>query len=270
MNTADLKRLIEAALLCASQPLAPAELRRMFGDDVPVGIDTIRALLDELRSDWKGRGVELVSLAGGWRFQTARDVARYIERLNPERPPKYSRAVLETLAIIAYRQPVTRGEIEEIRGVTVSSQIIKTLEDRGWIETIGHKDVVGRPALLGTTRRFLDDLGLHSLSELPPLDDGDPSASMRAAGDAVAAALSDAPSSPSVAISGDELPGISAADADASFVAQSAAPDVAPPELQPSAAAEQPHESSSEPVAAQSDPTAATTPEEVQVNDERT
>jgi len=170
MNTADVKRIIEAALLCAQQPMPVAELRRLFAGDVEVSADTVRALLDELRTQWQGRGVELVALAGGWRFQTAPDIARFIERLHPEKPPRYSRAVLETLAIIAYRQPVTRGDIEEIRGVTVSAQIVRTLEERGWIEVIGHKDVVGRPALFATTRQFLDDLGLRSLQELPALD----------------------------------------------------------------------------------------------------
>jgi segregation and condensation protein B len=170
MNTADVKRIIEAALLCAQQPMPVSELRRLFADEVEVGPDTVRALLDELRGDWQGRGVELVPLASGWRFQTAPDIARFVARLHPERPPRYSRAVLETLAIIAYRQPVTRGDIEEIRGVAVSAQIVKTLEDRGWIEVIGHKDVVGRPALFATTRQFLDDLGLRTLQELPPLE----------------------------------------------------------------------------------------------------
>jgi segregation and condensation protein B len=170
MNTADVKRIIEAALLCAQQPMPVAELRRLFADEVQVGADTVRALLDELRADWHGRGVELVPLASGWRFQTAPDIARFVARLHPERPPRYSRAVLETLAIIAYRQPVTRGDIEEIRGVAVSAQIVKTLEDRGWIEVIGHKDVVGRPALFATTRQFLDDLGLRTLQELPSLE----------------------------------------------------------------------------------------------------
>jgi segregation and condensation protein B len=176
MNTADVKRVVEAALLCAQQPLSVSELRRLFAGDVDVGADTLRALLDELRADWRGRGVELVPLASGWRFQTALDVARFIGRLAPEKPPRYSRAVLETLAIIAYRQPVTRGDIEEIRGVSVSAQIVKALEDRGWIETIGHKEVIGRPALLATTRQFLDDLGLRSLDELPELDAGTPAA----------------------------------------------------------------------------------------------
>jgi segregation and condensation protein B len=170
MNTADVKRIIEAALLCAQQPMPVADLRRLFDDELELGADTVRALLEELRADWRGRGVELVTLAGGWRFQTAPDIARYIARLHPERPPRYSRAVLETLAIVAYRQPVTRGDIEEIRGVTVSAQIVKTLEERGWIEVIGHKDVLGRPALFATTRQFLDDLGLRSLQELPSLD----------------------------------------------------------------------------------------------------
>jgi segregation and condensation protein B len=172
MNTADVKRIIEAALLCAQQPLAVSDLRRLFAGEVQVGADTVRMLLDELRCEWRGRGVELVPLASGWRFQSAADVARFIERLTPEKPPRYSRAALETLAIIAYRQPVTRGDIEEIRGVTVSAQIIRALEDRGWIDTIGHKDVLGRPALLATTRQFLDDLGLRALDELPSLEVG--------------------------------------------------------------------------------------------------
>jgi segregation and condensation protein B len=170
MNTADVKRIIEAVLLCAQQPMPVVELRRLFADEVEVGADTVRALLDELRADWRGRGVELVALASGWRFQSTPDIARFVERLQPERPPRYSRAVLETLAIIAYRQPVTRGDIEEIRGVSVSAHIVKTLEDRGWIEVIGHKDVIGRPALFATTRRFLDDLSLRTLQELPALD----------------------------------------------------------------------------------------------------
>jgi segregation and condensation protein B len=191
MNTADVKRIIEAVLLCAQQPMPVAELRRMFSEDVEIGADTVRALLEELRIDWQGRGVELVTLAGGWRFQSTPEVARFIENLHPERPPRYSRAVLETLSIVAYRQPVTRGDIEQIRGVSVSAQIVKTLEDRGWIEVIGHKDVVGRPALFATTRQFLDDLGLRSLQELPALDADTPGADalgqrMMAFSDAVA------------------------------------------------------------------------------------
>ena len=175
-STADVKRIIEAVLLCAQQPMPVGELRRLFADELEIGPDTVRALLDELRIDWQGRGVELVSLASGWRFQSAPDIARFVERLQPERPPRYSRAVLETLAIIAYRQPVTRGDIEEIRGVSVSAQIVKALEDRGWIEVIGHKDVVGRPALFATTRQFLDDLALRTLQELPALDAETPAA----------------------------------------------------------------------------------------------
>ncbi len=164
-----IKRAIEAALLTAQQPLTPSDLRRLFDEDV--GTAVVRRALDELRNDWAGRSVGLVQLASGWRFQSAPDLGEYLARLSPEKPPRYSRAVMETLAIIAYRQPVTRGDIEEIRGVTVSSPVIKALEDRGWIETIGHKDVIGRPALLATTRQFLDDLGLKSLTELPTLSD---------------------------------------------------------------------------------------------------
>ena len=168
MNTQEAKRVLEAALLCAQQPLALAELRTLFADEL--GPDTLRALLDDLRGDWQGRGVELVMLAGGWRFQSRPEMREYLDRLNPEKPPKYSRAVMETLAIIAYRQPVTRGDIEEIRGVTVASQIIKQLEDRGWVEAIGYREAPGRPALLATTRQFLDDLGLASLEQLPVID----------------------------------------------------------------------------------------------------
>ena len=169
MNTAQAKIVIEAALLSADQPLNVSELRRLFADELDG--DAVRALLEELQADWQGRGVRLALLASGWRFQTAPEVAEYLERLNPEKPPHYSRAVMETLAIIAYRQPVTRGDIEEIRGVTVSSQVIKTLEERGWVEVIGHKEVIGRPELLGTTRQFLDDLGLRTLTQLPTLTD---------------------------------------------------------------------------------------------------
>ena len=170
MNTQEAKVVLEAALLTSELPLSVAELRRLFNDEL--NADTVRVLLDELRTDWSGRGVELAALATGWRFQSAPLMRPYLERLNPERPPKYSRAVLETLAIIAYRQPVTRGDIEEIRGVTVSTNVIKTLEDRGWIEVIGHREALGRPALFATTRDFLDDLGLRSLEELPALESG--------------------------------------------------------------------------------------------------
>ncbi len=168
MNTQEAKVVLEAALLTSEQPLSVAELRRLFNDEM--NADTIRVLLDELRTDWSGRGVELAALATGWRFQSAPLMRPYLERLNPERPARYSRAVLETLAIIAYRQPVTRGDIEEIRGVTVSTNVMKTLEDRGWVEAIGHRETAGRPALFATTKAFLEDLGLRSLEELPVLD----------------------------------------------------------------------------------------------------
>ncbi len=177
MNTQEAKIVLETALICAQEPLRVADLRRLFADDV--GADTIRVLLEELRKDWEPRGVELVALASGWRFQSRPAMREYLDRLNPEKPPKYSRAVMETLAIIAYRQPVTRGDIEEIRGVTVSTEVIKKLEDRSWIEVIGHRDVPGKPALYATTKTFLDDLGLRTLDELPPLED--PQAQVQAA-----------------------------------------------------------------------------------------
>jgi segregation and condensation protein B len=169
LNPHDVKKILEAALLAANQPLALPALRKLFDEEI--NLDTVRALLDELRRDWSGRGVQLVNLASGWRFQTRPDLQRYLERLSPEKLPRYSRAVMETLAIIAYRQPVTRGDIEEIRGVSVSTHVIRTLEDRGWIDTVGFREVPGRPALFGTTKTFLDDLGLLSLEELPPLDE---------------------------------------------------------------------------------------------------
>ena len=165
----EVKLVLEAALLAAQQPLPLSELRKMFDEDI--GVDTLRRLLDELRETWKDRGVELAVTAGGWRFQTRTSFQKYLERIHPEKPPRYSRAVLETLAIIAYRQPVTRGDIEDIRGVTVSTEVMKRLEDRGWIDVVGHKETPGRPALYATTPSFLDDLGLRSLQELPPLDD---------------------------------------------------------------------------------------------------
>jgi segregation and condensation protein B len=168
LNPHEVKKILEAALLAANQPLTLPALRKLFEEEI--NHDTVRALLDELRSDWTGRGVELVNLASGWRFQTRPEFQRYLERLSPEKPPRYSRAVMETLAIIAYRQPVTRGDIEEIRGVVVSTHVIKALEDRGWIDAVGYREVPGRPALFGTTKAFLDDLGLLSLEELPPLD----------------------------------------------------------------------------------------------------
>src|SRR2546427_2052564 len=168
-NPTDAKRVLEAALLASQEPLGIAELKRLF--DEQIGAETLENLLDELRAEWNGRAVELVSLASGWRFQTRADFRPYLERLSPEKPPRYSRAVMETLAIIAYRQPVTSGDIEDIRGVTVSGQIIQTLENRGWIDAVGQRETPGRPALYATTRKFLDDLGLHTLEELPPLEE---------------------------------------------------------------------------------------------------
>ncbi len=166
MNTTDAKRILEAALICAPQPLPLRELRAMLGDGV--GADTVRQMLEDIGSDWTQRGVALVQVSSGWRFQSRPDVQPWLERLHPEKAPRYSRAALETLAIIAYRQPVTRGDMEEIRGVAINSAIIGQFEERGWIEVIGHKDTVGRPALFATTRRFLDDLGLAALDDLPP------------------------------------------------------------------------------------------------------
>ena len=167
-NPVELKRVLEAVLLSAQQPLSVLELRKVFVEEI--GSDVLRVLLDELREEWTGRPLELLQLASGWRFRTRGEFLPYLERLNPEKPPKYSRAVLETLAIIAYRQPVTRGDIEDIRGVTVATQIIKVLEERGWVDVVGHRDTPGRPALLATTKKFLDDLGLRSVTELPPLE----------------------------------------------------------------------------------------------------
>jgi segregation and condensation protein B len=168
-NPSEAKRIIEAALLSAQEPLSLAELKKLFEEEI--GPDTLRRLLDELRTEWSERAVELVNTASGWRFQTRPEFQPFIERLNPDKRPRYSRAVMETLSIIAYRQPVTRGDVEDIRGVTVSAQIIQTLESRGWIDVVGHRDTPGRPALYATTKSFLDDLGLLSLQELPPLEE---------------------------------------------------------------------------------------------------
>ena len=168
-NPTEAKRILEGALLASPEPVSLADLKRLFDDQI--GVDTLNNLLAELREDWHGRAVELVSLASGWRFQTLPEFQPFAEKLQPEKPPRYSRAVMETLAIIAYRQPVTRGDIEDIRGVVVSTQIIQALENRGWIDVVGHRETPGRPALYATTRSFLDDLGLRSLQELPPLEE---------------------------------------------------------------------------------------------------
>jgi len=171
MNTAQAKRVLETALLCSTQPLSLREMRVLFED--ALGADTLRQMLADLQLDWAQRGLALVSVASGWRFQSRPEMRDFLDRLHPEKPPKYTRAAMETLAIIAYRQPVTRGDMEDIRGVTINSQILKQLEDRGWVEVIGHRETVGRPGLYATTRQFLDDLGLASLDQLPLLSSVD-------------------------------------------------------------------------------------------------
>jgi segregation and condensation protein B len=168
MNTTDAKRVLETALICAQQPLPLREMGVLFNGVLTA--DSLKLVLEDLQNDWSGRGVELVHVATGWRFQSRPQMREYLDRLHPEKPPRYSRATLETLAIIAYRQPVTRGDMEDIRGVTINSMILKQLEDRGWVEVIGHRETVGRPALYATTRQFLDDLGVESLDQLPAMD----------------------------------------------------------------------------------------------------
>ena len=169
MNSAEAKHVLEAALMCSPQPLPVRDLRVLFGD--ALGADSIKALLAELQDEWMQRGLELVNVSSGWRFQSRPAMRPYLDRLHPEKPPRYTRAALETLAIIAYRQPATRGDMEDIRGVSINALVLKQLEDRGWVEVIGHRETVGRPALFATTRQFLDDLGLESLDQLPTADD---------------------------------------------------------------------------------------------------
>ena len=203
MNTADAKRVLETALICSHQPLPVRELRVLFNDEL--GADTVKDLLTQLQDEWAQRGVELVCVASGWRFQSRPEMREYLDRLHPEKPPKYSRATLETLAIIAYRQPVTRGDMEEIRGVTINAQILKQLEDRGWIEVIGHREAVGRPALFATTRQFLDDLGLESLDQLPELSNPAQQAELLASlgEEPPAEAASDEPLQPELSVPAD-------------------------------------------------------------------
>lgn len=165
MNTTDAQRILETALICSPSPLTLRDMRTLFAD--ALNADTLKQLLGNLQSEWSQRGVELVNVASGWRFQSRPEMREYLDRLHPEKPPRYTRAALETLAIIAYRQPATRGDMEDIRGVTINTQVIKQLEDRGWVEVIGHRETAGRPALYATTRQFLDDLGLQSLNQLP-------------------------------------------------------------------------------------------------------
>ena len=168
MNTVDGKRVLETALICAQQPLPLREMGVLFNGTL--NLDSIKLLLEDLQNDWSDRGVELVQIATGWRFQSRPQMREYLDRLHPEKPPRYTRATLETLAIIAYRQPVTRGDMEDIRGVTINSLILKQLEDRGWVDVIGHRETAGRPALYATTKQFLDDLGVGSLNKLPPME----------------------------------------------------------------------------------------------------
>lgn len=168
MNLTDVKRIIETALICSNAPLTTKDLQVLFQDDLAV--DLISDAVAQLQRDWDEKGLDLVQVATGWRFQSKPEMRQYLDRLHPEKPPKYTRAVLETLAIVTYKQPVTRGDIEDIRGVVVNAGIIKQLEDRGWIEVVGHRDTVGRPALFATTRQFLNDLGVASIAQLPPLN----------------------------------------------------------------------------------------------------
>lgn len=203
MNMADAKRVLETALICSQQPLALRDMRVLFDD--ALGTDSLKALLEELVNDWSAKGVELVHVASGWRFQSRPEMRDFLDRLHPEKPPRYTRATLETLAIIAYRQPVTRGDMEDIRGVTISSLLIKQLEDRGWVEVIGHRETAGRPALYATTKHFLDDLGLASLDQLPLLesmnrDDGAFGALVESMGDSVVV-----PAVPEEVVTGAEL-----------------------------------------------------------------
>ena len=229
MNTVDAKRVLETALICASQPVTLRELRSLF-DDV-LGSDTVKDLLQDLQKDWALKGVELVQVASGWRFQSRPEMRVYMDKLHPEKPPKYTRATLETLAIIAYRQPVTRGDIEDIRGVTVNSLLIKQLEDRGWIEVIGHRETVGRPALFATTRQFLDDLGLQSLDQLPMLEETQAQQSLFKSQDGEEAAAEVLPEGAEAVVEGEaaEVPVAEASPADAVQAEPADAQD-APPE----------------------------------------
>ena len=197
MNMVEAKRVLETALMCSPQPLTLRQMRELFAD--AIGVDSIKQILQDLHNDWAGRGMELVGVASGWRFQSRPELREYLDRLHPEKPPKYTRATLETLAIIAYRQPVTRGDMEDIRGVTIGSLLIKQLEDRGWVEVIGHRDAPGRPALFATTKQFLDDLGLSSLDQLPLLEQASQDGVVL---DALASALDDSLASESMVPAG--------------------------------------------------------------------
>jgi len=219
MTSAEAKRILETALICAQLPMPLRDMRVLFADEV--GPDTLKGLLAELQDDWAQRGVELVQVATGWRFQSRPELREYLDRLHPEKPPRYTRATLETLAIIAYRQPVTRGDIEDIRGVTVNSQLIKQLEDRGWVEVIGHRETVGRPGLYATTRQFLDDLGLESLDQLPMLES--PAEQAASIFDALGPAPDEAPVAADTAAAAE----VTVAEVEADAAVTDAAPDAA-------------------------------------------
>ncbi|HOB67549.1 SMC-Scp complex subunit ScpB [Ottowia sp.] len=219
MTSAEAKRILETALICAQLPMPLRDMRVLFADEV--GPDTLKGLLAELQDDWAQRGVELVQVATGWRFQSRPELREYLDRLHPEKPPRYTRATLETLAIIAYRQPVTRGDIEDIRGVTVNSQLIKQLEDRGWVEVIGHRETVGRPGLYATTRQFLDDLGLESLDQLPMLES--PAEQAASMFDALGPAPDEAPVAADTAAAAE----VTVAEVEADAAVTDAAPDAA-------------------------------------------
>jgi segregation and condensation protein B len=198
IDLAEVKRVLEAALLSAAEPLTVQQLKRLFAGEVDA--DNIRKVLDELKAEWSERSIELTTVASGWRFRVKPDYQKFLDRISSEKPPRYSRAVLETLAIIAYRQPVTRGDIEDIRGVAVSPPTLKALEERGWIDVVGHRETPGRPALFATTRKFLDDLNLRSLEELPPLED------LRSTLEATPSMLADAEPAPALTIEAASMP----------------------------------------------------------------
>lgn len=227
MNTAQAKRVLETALLTAGQPLSLRDLRVLFDDEL--GADTLRLMLQDLELEWATKGLELTHVASGWRFQSRPELRLYLDRLHPEKPPKYTRAVLETLAIIAYRQPVTRGDMEDIRGVTIGSQILKQLEDRGWVEVIGHRETVGRPSLFATTRQFLDDLGLGSLDQLPLLSQVDTQVT------ALADLLEEPPAQASLSLDEAmaELPPTGVAEAASAADSAADIPSAHPPEVDP-------------------------------------
>ncbi|MGJ7563962.1 SMC-Scp complex subunit ScpB [Variovorax sp. GB1R11] len=243
MNTADAKRILETALICSSQPLPVRDMRVLFDDEL--GVDTIKVLLLELQEDWAQRGLELVSVGSGWRFQSRPEMRDHLDRLHPEKPPRYTRAALETLAIIAYRQPATRGDMEDIRGVTINSLILKQLEDRGWVEVIGHRETVGRPGLYATTRQFLDDLGLASLDQLPLIETPAQQAALvdaleRASGDQQGLPMDAAPEVVEVAENAEMAEVAEAVEAAQAQVAEAAASAEAPealsfPETEPEA-----------------------------------